>query len=440
MKPRIVPLYFNPGRDGGFDAQLLALEGLFGDQAEFLSPQALGSPVSDTADAVVFPQLLGEGYRRLADFQALRLPILILTSEFGSYSMWDWELMSYLREGGVSTLAPSNLEQAQKLLSALGVRRELKQTKFLVYQDNPGEGQQAPIFKRFYWWEDEATQRMVQKFGITIEKRSFKELGARAQAIPDNAAEAARSGWEVPTSDLSKGALDAATKLYLAVRRDLDMDRSIRAVGMNCLNESHFSNTTPCLAYNRLYIEDGFIWGCEGDTISMLTKYILHRSLKMPILMTNLYPFLLGNAALRHERMEKFPQVKGNPDDYILVAHCGYMGVIPQPFSTQWSLKKKVLSIVNEQASAIDARIPTGPVTLGKIHSSFNEMTVAEGDLEFYSQQPGSDCLNGAVIHVRDGRELLKRLPSHHTLLMTGHQAKDIADIAPIFGLEVDQF
>jgi hypothetical protein len=34
--------------------------------------------------------------------------------------------------------------------------------------------------------------------------------------------------------------------------------------------------------------------------------------------MTNLYPFLLGNAALRHERITRFPQVEGDPDNYIL--------------------------------------------------------------------------------------------------------------------------
>ena len=67
-------------------------------------------------------------------------------------------------------------------------------------------------------------------------------------------------------------------------------------------------------------------------------------------------------------------------------------------------------------------------------------MTVAEGDLEFYAQQPGSDCLNGGVIRVRDGQQLLKRLPSHHSLLMTGHHGADIAEIAPIFGLKLERY
>ena len=74
------------------------------------------------------------------------------------------------------------------------------------------------------------------------------------------------------------------------------------------------------------------IWGCEADTLSMLTKYILHKSLGAPIMMTNLYPFLLGNAALKHERIESFPDVESEPENHMLVAHCGYMGVIPTQF------------------------------------------------------------------------------------------------------------
>ena len=66
----------------------------------------------------------------------------------------------------------------------------------MVFQDNPGEGFQASIFKRFYWWEDECTQRMFNKFGITIEKRSFKKLGAEAKQVPDREAEAVWSVWQ----------------------------------------------------------------------------------------------------------------------------------------------------------------------------------------------------------------------------------------------------
>lgn len=437
MKVSIAPIFFPAGRDEGFDTQLEALRKLLADSVDFLPPVALGDDLP-SCDAVLFPQLLGEGYRELRSFKAIEKPILIVTSEFGTLSMWDWELIAYLREEGVSTIAPYSLDQTRKAISALRVKRELAQSKFVVYQDDPGHGQQAPIFKRFYWWENECTQRITEKFGLTIEKRSYRELGARAKAIQDAQAEKTHERWSVPTAGLGPNALNSATKLYLAVKEDLDQDPYIRGVGINCLNESHFSDSTPCLAFNQLYEEEGVIWGCEADTVSMLTKYILHRSLESPIMMTNLYPFALGDAALKHERIESFPSVKKDPKDYLLIAHCGYMGVIPQSFATDWKLREKVLGIVDDNATAIDARLPVGGVTLAKIHSDFKRLTIAEGDLEGYAQYPGSDCLNGGIVHVNDGHQLMTKLTSHHSLLMTGRQQADIDTIAPIFGLDLE--
>jgi hypothetical protein len=437
MKVELLPVFFQGGRDAGFDQQLKVLGRLFGDQANFLPAVALGQPLPK-ADALIFPQLLGEAYRRVADFQAIDQPILIITSDSGTVSMWDWELISYLREQQVTTVAPYTVEQARQVLAALRVRQELTTAKFVVYQDNPGDGQQAPIFKRFYWWEHECTERMVRKYGITLEKRSYRELGSRAKALSDRDAENARSEWALPTDGVSPKALNSATKLYLAIKADLAGEANIKAVGINCLNESHFSDTTPCLAWNRLFTESGIIWGCEGDSVSMLAKYLLHYSLGAPILMTNLYPFALGDAALKHEKIPHFPTVKGEPRNYVLVAHCGYMGVIPQAFATEWTLRPKVLAIVDDHATAIDARLPEGPLTLAKIHSDFERMTVAEGELEGYAQYPGSHCRNGGVVRVNDGHRLMTRLASHHYLLLTGHQRVALETIAPVFRLVIE--
>jgi hypothetical protein len=150
-----------------------------------------------------------------------------------------------------------------------------------------------------------------------------------------------------------------------------------------------------------------------------------------------LYPFLMGQAALKHERIPYFPAVDDNPDDYILAAHCGYLGVVPQSFSTSWSLEKKVLGIVNDNATAINARMPEGAVTLVKLLPSAGALSVAEGDMTKYVQYENSDCLNGAVIKVKDGHSMLREIASHHYLLMTGHNLVDIQTIAPIFGLGI---
>jgi len=220
------------------------------------------------------------------------------------------------------------------------------------------------------------------------------------------------------------------------VKSELEAMDGVGAVGINCLNESRYSDTTPCLAWNLLYEDQRMIWGCEADIVSMLTKYILHKTLEMPIMMTNLYPFLMGKAALAHERIPYFPKVD-DPDDHILAAHCGYLGVVPQSFATQWTLSQKVLAIVDDNASAIDARLPVGKMTLAKFDPSFEKMTVAEGSLTDYVQYENSDCLNGAILRVPDGRRMLDRLTSHHYLLMTGHYQADIEMIGKVFNFQV---
>jgi len=438
QKARLKPLYFDPGRDDEFDIQVRCLESLLSEVAEILPAQALGTSIDGNPDAVVFPQMLGEAYRQLPYFQQIGLPILIITSEFGTVSMWDWEIASYLRTEGIQSLAPYNLNQAVQICNTLALKREMRKSKILVFQDNPGEGFQPSIFKRFYWWEDECTQRMEDQFGIRIIKKSYRSLAQKAQTISNREVVEAWKGWSLPTPDVTPKALSSAIKLYLAVKDEVQQEGNVLAAGINCLNESHFADTTPCLAWNMLYEENGLLWGCEADTVSMLTKIIVHKSLGYPIMMSNLYPFLMGQAALKHEHIPEFPNV-ADPENHLLVAHCGYLGVLPISMASTWALRPKVLAIVDENATAIDARLPLGSLTLVKLGSGMDKLSVIEGSLQGYVQYPGSHCVNGAVIRVPDGRRLLRELDSHHYLFVQGAIRSELGLMAEVFNLSVHE-
>ncbi|HEX9013299.1 MAG TPA: hypothetical protein VF813_07275, partial [Anaerolineaceae bacterium] len=440
MKAKLAPVTYQDPNDPDFVKQLGHLRRLLADEAEILAPMVIGAALPAEADAVVFPQMLGAAYRHLADFKAIPLPILVITSEFGTVSMWDWEINSYLAAEGVHVLAPNSLEQARKFCRACALKRELKQAKLLAYQDNPGEGFQADIFKRFYWWEQECTDRLHDKFGVTVVKRSFKELGERARRIPDSEAEKVWAVWEakVPTEHLSRHALLSAVKIYMAVGQDLEADPSIAAAGINCLNESHFSDTTPCLAWNMFYEDRQLAWGCEADLVSMMTELLIQKSLGVPFMMSNLYPFLMGMAALKHEHIPYFPQVESEPENHLLIAHCGYFGVLPQSFATDWKLDEKVLAIVDDNAHAINARMAEGETTLVKLMPPFDTLSVVPGKLEFYAQFENSDCRNGAVVRVSDGTRMLRELASHHYIITSGKNQSDLEGVAQVFGLKVN--
>ena len=436
-KATLLPVRF-PSADAEFDEQLARLQTLVGDVATFLDPVTLGE-AAPASDAAVFPQVLGDAYRMVSAIRDLDRPRLIITSEFGTMQMWDWEILKFLDEEGVDTLAPYDLAQAQTLCRSLALRREMRDTTFVVYQDDPGDGMQASIFKRFFWWEDTCTQRILDNFGVRIERRSFEKLGREAQEIPDETADEAFERWRhhTPLGRLAERPRRSALKLYLKLKEDLGDDPRIRAAGINCLNESYFSDTTPCLAWNLLYEERGLMWGCEADTMSMLTQHLLHRALGAPLMMTNLYPFLMGQAALKHERIPHFPHVD-EPEHHVLVAHCGYLGVVPQSFSTAWDVKEKVLAIVDENAHALDAYLPVGPVTLAKLTPSLGKLFVTQAELLGYEQYPGSDCLNGGVIRVPDGPRLMETLASHHAIVIVGHHPTKLRMVAELFGLDIE--
>ena len=440
MKARLVPVYFQSGENDEFKQQLEILKALLSDEAEILEPAALGASLPE-ADAVLFPQLLGDAFKQVEEVRKTNLPLLVVTSEFGTVAMWDWEIISFFKSEGLKVFAPYHLDLTKKICRALAVRREMRNSKYLMYQDDPGQGFQADIFKRFYWWEDRCARDIEKKFGITIEKRSLKAFGQESGRVPDGEAEATWKNWasRLKTEGLSPKQIRSAVKVYLAAKRAIEADPTIVGIGSNCLNESHFSDTTPCLAWTMLFEEMGILWACEADTISLLTKHIVNKSLGVPVMMSNIYPSLVGMAALKHEKIDRFPDVE-HPDNCLLIVHCGYFGLLPGCLASEWTLRPKVLAIVNDNAVAVDGRLPEGDISLVKLDLTFQKMMVAKGTLEKYVQFPGSDCRNGALVRISDGHKLMNSFYSHHIILVPGHWDKEFINLAKVFDLTLEEF
>jgi hypothetical protein len=64
-----------------------------------------------------------------------------------------------------------------------------------MFQDSPGEGMQANIFKKFYWREKESTETMESVFGCKLIYKSWKAVCERARQISAETAEAASASW-----------------------------------------------------------------------------------------------------------------------------------------------------------------------------------------------------------------------------------------------------
>jgi hypothetical protein len=98
-----------------------------------------------------------------------------------------------------------------------------------------------------------------------------------------------------------------------------------------------------------------------------------------------------------------------------------------------------VLEIVDENAHALDADLPKGDVTIVKIASTMDSMTVTPAELPDYEQYENSDCLNGAVLRVEDGYRYVEKLPSHHAVIAVGDIVRRLELVGPVLGLEMQR-
>ncbi len=95
-----------------------------------------------------------------------------------------------------------------------------------------------------------------------------------------------------------------------------------------------------------------------------------------------------------------------------------------------------MLAIVDDNATAIDGRLPEGEITLVKLMPPFDRWSIVEGELPKYAGFKNSHCLNGAVLHVPHGKRLVADLVSHHYIITTGHNLDDLAAVSKVFDLE----
>ena len=425
-----------------FSAQLEFLREQLGPVAEFEDPLSIEARLSNlAADMIVFPQLSGGAYQMLEVFRSLPMPIVVLSSEACATAIWDWEITAWLRNAGIDVFTPYDIRQTKILCRAIGAKRELLQTRFVVFQDDVSLGLHAEMFQRFYWWQGENGRRMFERFGITVEERSLRELTELARNISDDQVRMIWQGWQsrLPVVNVPEKALFDTLRLYAALQRILNDEPEIKGMGINCINEFPSMLATPCLVWNMLFQEHKLIWGCEADTLSMMTQHLVSRSLEAPVVMTNIYPFLVGQPVLDHMDMKTFPTV-ATPENYLLAGHCGYLGVLPQMEADEaWTLRSSVLDIFEGRGGAIDARLPLGGVHLAKLNPDCAGWTVVEADLEDYVQAPESGMSNvAALIQIENGPALLESITSQHYVLTSGATTADFRLLSRVFGLELN--
>ena len=439
MKAKILPMKFKSTDSEMFDKIFKEIKKIYAEEADFLDPIVLGEPAPE-ADAVIFPVLNVDVYTELNELKDnVNLPIVVITTVYGVSLMFDWEAVNYLKSKGFEVYNPFNIELGKTIFRAFALKREMRVKKFLIFQDTPGDGLIPEQFKIFYWWNDECTKSIKEKFGITIVRKPYKDLCEKAMSLDDEIARKELDRWNFKRDFSTDDPLLASIKFFIAVRDEVDKEGDVVGCGVNCLNEAYDSDTTPCLAWNLLYQDRGVVSVCEGDTSTLMTQYLMRKAIDTVTFATNIYPFLSGMPALSHEKIQSFPDVE-DPDDHALLVHCGYFGCMPETQTTKWVLRPPVLDwLVGKNSVVVDAEIEHGDIVLCKLHSTFDKILLEKAVLEDFVQYPGSDCRNGGLIRLADGYKFMEKNYSHHVVVLSGKMSNQLKAVAQILDVEVDE-
>ena len=151
--------------------------------------------------------------------------------------------------------------------------------------------------------------------------------------------------------------VSSALKLYVAVKREVEADPSIQE-HIDCLNESEYSDTTPCLAWDLLYQDRG--WASRRTP----SRYVHPGKVPcQPHHDEQPLPRSSWEERRSTSRRSTSSPTSRSPRTTCSWCTAGSSGW-SRPFCTQWTLRPKALAIVNENAHMMDARMAYGPMTL----------------------------------------------------------------------------
>ena len=111
--------------------------------------------------------------------------------------------------------------------------------------------------------------------------------------------------------------------------------------------------------------------------------------------------------------------------------------IVAKKHATRWTVKPKVLDIVDDNAIALDAELEKGDSLILKLGPDMKKLYVSESNIKDYLKFPGSHARNAALLEFRDGHSIMNNLPSHHVVILKDSTMEEIEILCKIFNLEL---
>ncbi len=323
-------------------------------------------------------------------------PIRLLTSGKSNSLAASMEILSYLRQNGISGEIIHGDEQYVnhriELLARAGEAVDYLKGARLGIVGEPSD-----------WLISSAPcpEAVRERLGMELVRIPMDELLAHYDALADVEADAAlvaKAG-----SENIRQSLTGAERIYVALKR-IVARYELKGLTIRCFDLLTAVKNTGCIALAKLNSE-GIVAGCEGDVPAMLSMAITR-------------------AALGISGFQANPSQINPVTGEMLFAHC----TIPLNMVNRFELDTHYESGIGV---GIRGYMPEGPVTIFKVSADLSRHFVVEGEL-LRSQAKPDLCRTQQVIklaNAADAAYFLNTPIGNHHIIMPGHHADLLKEI-----------
>lgn len=356
-----------------------------------------------------------------------RLPVLFWPLiEWDEPDFWKWSARDFLQALGVEVRLVNSHREGVALLKAMAVKKMLARSRLIVF----GE-------QNFPWNARSGGSLIKASLGTEIMVKPISDIRERYGRYDDAAVDALwrqrQSRYQVESVRAPE--LKAALRAYLAIRSILEDERAL-GFGVNCYGDLIIrgGRDVPCLAQS-LAREDGFIASCDGDYCAMMSMALATCFLDQPCMMSNMYPLSYVGALKDHfgDSLRAAKKYAPDAENLARLAHCGFVGVVPQDMSPSGKVALKDWGGTYEikrdgSGCGIDGDlVPGRRFTAIELHFDGKRVLLGTGTVLETTRHKGMPhCESSALLKIDGLRRFVASISREHVVLVYGDHVDEL--------------
>jgi len=305
---------------------------------------------------------------------------------------------------GYFSFVPMGYEDVKNVLQAIKGIKFIRSLNILYIGDIPSHSVNA----------DTDPIRIYEKFGCTITPISFEEYEKATQMADKDKVEQVSDDWQQSFNmlDNTDKKIDTYSSIYVGIK-DLMEKHEANAVTVDCAYLPSVE-LVPCVTAS-LISDEGYPFGCEGDTNQLITAAMMMGISGKASLMGNLFENALHKDILNNQ---------------IVINH----DVLPPTMACKGCTINFRDFHEKGEGSTFYADLKNQEVTMGGMNFDSSEVWLSKGNVAW--SEDTAHCRLSIGFDVEDAKRIAREALGHHQVIVFGDYMKSMELMCDFLGID----